>query len=226
LVDSVSEYAILSHTWLHSEPGEINYDSWHNQNFDLLHPGYRKLVQFSRTALEHHGMSFGWMDTVCIDKSSSSELDESIRSMYKWYQGSSMCITYLAESLSVADMANDSWFTRGWTLQELLAPKMLKFYDHNWNQLTSSFNDKRHEGVLEQIECATPITGEEIKALVRYTTMSYYPISRRMKWAANRRVTRGEDIAYSLMGIFDISMPIAYGEGEDIAFDRLINEII
>ncbi|KAF9477634.1 hypothetical protein BDN70DRAFT_810377, partial [Pholiota conissans] len=222
LIDSVTEYAILSHTWLRSQSGEITYDSWHKRDFDLLHPGYRKLAQFSKAALENHGISLGWMDTVCIDKSSSSELDESIRSMYKWYQDSSICITYLAESSSVADMANDSWFTRGWTLQELLAPQTLKFYDRNWNQLTLSFNDKRHEGVQDQIKLATSITEDELTD--KY--MSSHPISRRMQWAAKRRVTRGEDTAYSLMGIFEISMPIAYSEGADIAFSQLIKEII
>ncbi|KAF9470497.1 hypothetical protein BDN70DRAFT_916131 [Pholiota conissans] len=206
LIDSVTEYAILSHTWLHSEPGEITYDLWRKRDFDLLHPGYRKLVQFSRAAPENHGMSLGWMDTVCIDKSSSSELDESIRSMYKWYQNSSICITYLAESSSVADMANDTWFTRGWTLQELLAPQALKFYDRNWNQLTSSADDKCHEGVQEQIKLATSITKYELTK----NHMSSHPISRKLQWAAKRCVTRGEDTAYSLMGIFDVSMSIAY----------------
>ncbi|KAF9473838.1 hypothetical protein BDN70DRAFT_937130 [Pholiota conissans] len=222
LIRSVTEYAILSHTWLRSEPGEITYDLWCKRDFDLLHPGYRKLVQFSKAALENHRMSFGWMDTVCIDKSSSSELDESIRSMYRWYKNSSVCITYLAESLSIADMANDLWFTRGWTLQELIAPCNLKFYDRNWNQLTSSSNDKCHKGVQEQIELATSITEYELGG--NYT--SNLPISRRMEWAATRCVTRGEDIAYSLMGIFNVSMSIAYGEGADIAFSRLIKEII
>ncbi|KAF9470704.1 hypothetical protein BDN70DRAFT_845731, partial [Pholiota conissans] len=222
LVYPMTQYAILSHTWLRSEPGEINYDSWSKKDLDMQHPGYRKLVQFSRAALENYNMSLGWMDTVCIDKSSSSELGESIRSMYKWYQHSSVCITYLAESSSVADMANDSWFTRGWTLQELLAPEILKFYDRNWNRLTSSDDDKLHEGVLDQIKAATSITKNELTARI----ISYIPISRRMQWAAKRHVTRDEDIAYSLMGIFEISMPIAYGEGERNAFARLLKEII
>ncbi|KAF9472529.1 hypothetical protein BDN70DRAFT_969550 [Pholiota conissans] len=218
--DALKEYAILSHTWLHSQSGEITYDSWCKSDFDLLHPGYRKLVQFSRAALENHRMTLGWMDTVCIDKSSSSELDESIRSMYKWYQDSSMCITYLAESSSIADMAKDLWFTRGWTLQELLAPEILKFYDCNWNQLTSSSNDKLHEGVQEQIKLATSITKYEL------TENCMSRIRGRMQWAAKRHVTRGEDTAYSLMGIFNVSMSIAYGESERNAFARLLKEII
>ncbi|KAF9472272.1 hypothetical protein BDN70DRAFT_998245 [Pholiota conissans] len=222
LIGFVTEYAILSHTWLRSEPGEITYDLWRKRDFDLLHPGYRKLVQFSRATLEDHGMTLGWMDTVCIDKSSSSELDESIRSMYKWYEDSSICITYLAESSSITDMANDSWFTRGWTLQELIAPYTLKFYDRNWNQLTSSSNDKSHEGVQDQIKLATSITTGELA--LHY--MPNHPISRRMQWAAKRRVTRDEDTAYSLMGIFDVSMSIAYGEGTGLAFSRLLKEII
>ncbi|KAF9472009.1 hypothetical protein BDN70DRAFT_998376 [Pholiota conissans] len=222
LVYDVTEYAILSHTWLRSDPGEITYEDWRNGTFNVVHPGYRKLAHFSRSALEDHNTTLGWMDTVCIDKSSSSELDESIRSMYKWYRSASICITYLAESVSIADMANDPWFTRGWTLQELLAPRTVKFYDRNWNALTTSDNDKTHDGVLEQIKVATSITREELLKDI----LSGLPISRRMQWAANRHVTRGEDTAYSLMGIFSISMSIAYGEGADVAFARLVKEII
>ncbi|KAF9477629.1 hypothetical protein BDN70DRAFT_946478, partial [Pholiota conissans] len=163
------------------------------------------------------------MDTVCIDKSSSSELDESIRSMYKWYNRSSVCITYLGETTSLSDMANDPWFTRGWTLQEPLAPEIVKFYRRDWNQLsTECLNDKDNVGIQQCIERATFITKEELESGSIYNL----PISRRMQWAAKRQVTRGEDIAYSLMGIFNISIPIAYGEGTLGAFSRLVKEII
>ncbi|KAF9483349.1 hypothetical protein BDN70DRAFT_778243, partial [Pholiota conissans] len=125
-------YAILSHTWLQSS-SEVTYNNWKNgDDLDLSHEGYRKLVNFCRIAEAEYDVTFGWMDTVCIDKSSSSELDESIRSMYKWYEHAEICITYLADTSSINDMATDRWFTRGWTLQELIAPKRLNFYSRDW----------------------------------------------------------------------------------------------
>ncbi|KAF9477633.1 hypothetical protein BDN70DRAFT_765644, partial [Pholiota conissans] len=221
-LNSLTKYAILSHTWARSIAGEVSYNEWCNGSLDLTQPGFKKLVHFCRAALENHGMSLGWMDTVCIDKSSSSELDESIRSMFKWYQNSSICITYLAETENLTDMVNDSWFTRGWTLQELLAPTFIKFYDRVWNQLTTSKNDKRNADIQAQIELATSITEKELLS----THLPGLSVSRKMQWAARRRVTRTEDTAYSLMGLFDISMSIAYGEGGQQAFVRLIKEIL
>ncbi|KAF9473425.1 hypothetical protein BDN70DRAFT_383954 [Pholiota conissans] len=223
-LNAVTRYAILSHTWLRSTPGELSYDVWNKRSktFDLTHPGYEKLVQFCRASLLNHGVSLGWMDTVCIDKASSSELDESIRSMYKWYQNSFMCITYLSETETLSQLAKDPWFSRGWTLQELLAPDHLKFYNRTWGQLTAEPNDKYDENIQEQIKIATTITTEELLA----NHLIQVPISRKMQWAAKRQVTRAEDIAYSLMGLFDISMSIAYGEGAKLAFSRLIKEIL
>ncbi|KAF9473830.1 hypothetical protein BDN70DRAFT_997436 [Pholiota conissans] len=218
----LTQYAILSHTWLRSSPGELSYDIWHKGTFDLTHPGYEKLVQFCRASLVNHGLSLGWMDTVCIDKSSSSELDESIRSMYKWYQNSFVCVTYLSETETFGQMAKDPWFTRGWTLQELLAPETMKFYNRAWGQLTAKLTDKYDKSIQEQIKTATTITSQELLAV----HMNQVSISRKMQWAAKRQVTRAEDIAYSLMGLFDISMSIAYGEGANLAFTRLIKEIL
>ncbi|KAF9476768.1 hypothetical protein BDN70DRAFT_764781, partial [Pholiota conissans] len=215
------KYAILSHTWLRSAPGEVTYDDWYRSSFDLSHIGYQKLVNFCRVADETYHVSLGWMDTVCIDKSSSSELDESIRSMHKWYQKAGICITYLAETSLVSEMSNDAWFTRGWTLQELLASGYIKFYGRDWTQLVeSSTNDKKDFSIQRQIRKATEITEDEL------LSPSSVPISRKMQWAAKRQVTRCEDIAYSLMGIFGINMSIAYGEGAQAAFTRLVKEIL
>ncbi|KAF9471283.1 hypothetical protein BDN70DRAFT_764398, partial [Pholiota conissans] len=185
------------------------------------HPGYAKLVNFCRVALEDHQLALGWMDTVCINKSSSSELDESIRSMYKWYEMAGVCITYLAETDSLSDMPNDAWFTRGWTLQELIAPKHVKFYMRTWNRLIGSHSsDKKDDTIHRIIESATTIAANELQ----------YPdvvsISRKMQWAASRQVTRAEDGAYSLMGLLGVSMSIAYGEGAEHAFIRLLKGIL
>ncbi|KAF9483335.1 hypothetical protein BDN70DRAFT_929347 [Pholiota conissans] len=129
-IKEISQYAILSHTWLHSAP-EVTYEDWHGGEINTTHEGYRKLVNFCRVTEADHGITLGWMDSICTDKSSSAELDESIRSMYKWYQNTKLCITLLADTTSIGDVEQDRWFTRGWTLQELLAPQNLKFYQRN-----------------------------------------------------------------------------------------------
>lgn len=220
-------YAILSHTWLQGPPGEVTFGEWKLQAFDKSSPGYAKLENFCRAAAMDHGLYLGWMDTVCINKDSSSELDESIRSMYKWYKSAAICITYLADTTALEDMHTDKWFTRGWTLQELIAPNIMRFYTADWIPISPEENlpvglqqnDKSSQDVLHQIYQATTMTHTELQ----FPHLS--PISRRMQWAVHRRVTREEDSVYSLMGIFDISMSIAYGEGTERAFRRLVQEI-
>ncbi|KAF8187134.1 hypothetical protein BJ912DRAFT_1059915 [Pholiota molesta] len=220
-IRATAAYAILSHTWLRSAGGEVTYDGWHQGGFDLSDPGYRKLVNFCRVATEDHGLTLGWMDTVCINKESSSELDESIRSMYKWYEKARICIAYLSETTAISDMAEDAWFTRGWTLQELLAPNRIKFYAKNWRALRKDVvNDTDDLKITKVIQLATTITSNEL------ISSSLTPISRKMQWAAKREVTREEDSAYSLMGIFNVNMSIAYGEGAQRAFIRLVKEIL
>ncbi|KAF8960779.1 hypothetical protein BDZ97DRAFT_2035612 [Flammula alnicola] len=245
--------------------------------------GYKKLIGFCEVARES-GISLAWMDTICINKDSSSELDESIRSMYRWYERSSICITYLADTASLDDMACDRWFTRGWTLQELLAlARRTKFYNQNWTRLNSGENDKEStellqvvivrglktrrgfgyalqnikypwvfrnpypnpskplplvEGkglcgvtpdnhYLQVIEAATGITPQELSNFTPGVgNGSTGGLARRMVCAANRTTTRGEDTAYALMGIFCVSFSIAYGEGADRAFFRLIEAIV
>ncbi|KAF9482098.1 hypothetical protein BDN70DRAFT_481597 [Pholiota conissans] len=222
LVKNNVAYAILSHTWLRSSPGEVTYGDWNNGSFDSNSQGYQKIVNFCRIAWTEHGLTLGWMDTLCINKESSSELDESIRSMFKWYERSKVCITYLAETRGISDAYLDPWFTRGWTLQELLAPDVIKFYNTDWERLVEdSENDKNDsDDIIDQIHKATTLSQLELE--------SYYdaPLSRRMQWAAAREVTREEDKAYSLMGIFDVSFATAYGEGADRAFYRLLQEIL
>ncbi|KAF9482057.1 hypothetical protein BDN70DRAFT_991412 [Pholiota conissans] len=231
MIKMETKYAILSHTWLHSTPGEVTYNDWTNKRFNSNDTGYQKLVNFCRTAWEHHNVSLGWMDTVCINKDSSSELDESIRSMYNWYNQSGVCIVYLSKTSIIPNIHCDPWFTRGWTLQELLAPTIIKFYNQFWVQFEDSWNDKPlgsrwgiqvrvySKQIMEQIQQATTLNEKEL---------SYYqrtPFSRRMELAAKRKVTREEDMAYSLMGIFDVSIATAYGEGSSRAFLRLLQEI-
>lgn len=215
-------YAVLSHTWFHDASGEVTYDKWKSGNFDTNSAGYKKLTNFCKVAATEHQVTLGWMDTICINKESSSELDESIRSMFKWYRFSHTCVTFLADTTSLQNMRKDSWFTRGWTLQELLAPTNIKFYGTDWQQLAlGTGNDKINDTILDVIQTATDITRKELDQ-----QLWTIPISRRMQWAASREVTRAEDCAYSLMGIFGVSISIAYGEGAEQAFFRLAQAIL
>ncbi|KAF9474807.1 hypothetical protein BDN70DRAFT_865714, partial [Pholiota conissans] len=220
-IKSSTKYAILSHKWLRENPGEITYDHWNQGSLDPESAGYQKLANFCRIAWKDYGVTLAWMDTICINKDSSSELDESIRSMYAWYKRAEICIVYLSESQHITQIPHDSWFTRGWTLQELLAPRAFKFYSSEWIRLVlDGDNDKRNYSVLESIEEATNIS------ISQFEKVSSTSFSCRMQWAASREVTREEDMAYALMGIFDVSISISYGEGADRAFLRLLEEIM
>ncbi|TFK33369.1 hypothetical protein BDQ12DRAFT_738797 [Crucibulum laeve] len=220
-----ARYAILSHTWLDDDL-EVTYDDA-KQGRERTGLGYEKLAKFCEIAAKSHSVDLAWMDTICINKDSTSELDESIRSMYRWYNDSYICIAYLLNTTSLEDMPNDRWFTRGWTLQELLAPARLKFYNKNWELLTQDENDKPHtygssSTIHTTIEKATGITPRELQ----YFKPGVDDIAMRMVWAAHRTTTRGEDRVYSLLGVFSVSFPIAYGEGVERAFFRLIEAIL
>jgi hypothetical protein len=117
------KYAILSHRWL--DEGEPTYEEM--KAGTVAGPGREKLEGFCRKAKEYN-VEFAWSNTCCIDKSSSTELDESIRSMFLWYENSHICIVHLAQSETIEDITNDEWTKRGWTLQELLAPHKIKFF--------------------------------------------------------------------------------------------------
>ncbi|KAF9472107.1 hypothetical protein BDN70DRAFT_819128, partial [Pholiota conissans] len=239
VVKNVGQYAILSHTWLREAPGEITYGDWHNNHFNEASPGYQKLVNFCKLAWLKHGLTLGWMDTVCINKESSSELDESIRSMYKWYEGSKVCIAYLAETQNVLDIHRDTWFTRGWTLQELIAPRVIKLCNCDWEYFDAD-NTRTDTGFID-IQPGMDNTVIDNSNMVEITNQIYkatsmtefdfsmffkLPLSRRMQLAASRQVTREEDTAYSLMGIFNVSIATAYGEGGERAFFRLLEAIL
>ncbi|KAH7150808.1 ankyrin repeat-containing domain protein [Fusarium sp. MPI-SDFR-AT-0072] len=209
--DNVPDYAILSHTW---EQEEVLF---HDMGRDSakLKKGYAKLESCCRVAREN-GFEYFWDDTCCIDKTSSAELSEAINSMYRYYQEASICYVYLADISTVSEISDSRWFTRGWTLQELIAPSSMIFFDKQWRQLGTKTSLvqvlSQRTNIPESILCDS----EELE-----TTSS----AQRMSWAADRVTTRKEDGAYSLMGIFGINMPLLYGEG-DKAFYRLQEEIM
>ncbi|KAI0202431.1 heterokaryon incompatibility protein-domain-containing protein [Astrocystis sublimbata] len=224
--DETPPYAILSHTWQEDEVTFAEFRSGapvRGADTDALTQGWKKIMRTCELAIAQ-GYDYAWIDTCCIDKSSSAELTEAINSMYSWYAGSSMCFTYLSDfdaSTSIEHFTSSRWFTRGWTLQELIAPENLVFYDASWNLYDSKASlckvIARTTGIDEKILCAT---GDTLRNLLDAT-----PICQRMSWAAHRETRRPEDTAYALLGIFGIYMSLIYGEVAN-AFLRLQKKIM
>ncbi|KAF9222190.1 hypothetical protein BS17DRAFT_736100 [Gyrodon lividus] len=234
------DYAIFSHRWGIGEPAFYEMSTKrYGEKPKPTGPGFKKLLEFCKKARDDYGCAYAWSDTCCINKESSAELEEAIRSMYRWYERAQICVVHLAKSSSIEDFARDPWFTRGWTLQELLAPRRLRFFGKDWRPIcpegkeesgdvdvegyTSVFhypNDKRSDFMLNAVRKVTDIDIDRLRTFRRRFTS----ISETMSWASKRETTRVEDVAYSLLGILDISMPIAYGEGRR-AFHRLMEAI-
>ncbi|KAI8714887.1 HET domain-containing protein [Fusarium sp. LHS14.1] len=211
-------YAILSHRW---EDDEVLFQDI-TQGTAPLKKGWQKVEKFCRIA-QKEGFRYVWIDTCCIDKSSSAELSEAINSMYRWYQNADTCFAYLNDCSYEAvhqpgstKLENSKWFTRGWTLQELIAPTEVVFLSAEWKE----FGTKRT--LAEKISEITKIDGNllEFPKLV-----NKFCAAQKLSWAATRETTRIEDRAYSLMGLFNVNMPLLYGEGNK-AFFRLQMEIL
>lgn len=250
--DSAPKYAILSHTW---GDEETSLQEWTNQKkikkyraergenvddalLELLglssaenRSGFRKIINFCEQ-VKKTPMRYAWTDTCCIDKSSSAELSEAINSMYRWYEKSEACFVYLSDVPPGDDYEGEHsafrrsrWFTRGWTLQELLAPRDIHFMDSNWNTL---FSYSRFENVYPDhsvMRLIEDVTGISIGFLLKERDSPKPTVAQKMAWAANRQTTRLEDRAYSLLGLFGVNMPLLYGEGSK-AFSRLQQEIL
>lgn len=210
------EYAILSHRWL---DGEVSLKDMQDGKATAK-AGYTKIKQCCEQASKD-GLNYAWVDTCCIDKSSSAELNEAINSMYRWYQEAKVCYAYLSD-VSTSDLASDdtsfrasAWFTRGWTLQELTAPAIVEFYNASWQKIGTKED-------LKGILC--DITNIDI-TMLEGGDPDDFSVAKRMSWASMRTTTRPEDRAYSLLGLFGVNMPMLYGEG-DRAFVRLQEEIM
>ncbi|KAG1775911.1 hypothetical protein EV702DRAFT_972316 [Suillus placidus] len=220
------KYGILSHWWL--DTGEPSYQDMMEKklsgpsNNEVQSPGYTKLQKCCEEA-RRLDLHFLWSDTCCIDKNSSAELDKSICSMFWWYRNSSICIAYLGGMTVIEDLRLEEWFMRGWILQELLAARKIKFFNKDWQRLTKQDNDKEEDTPLMTVL-------QEVTRIPEAELIDFLPIPRyidkQMTWAAQRITTWAEDVAYSLMGLFDVSLQIAYGEGGERAFRRLIEAIM
>ncbi|KAH6694346.1 P-loop containing nucleoside triphosphate hydrolase protein, partial [Leptodontidium sp. MPI-SDFR-AT-0119] len=219
----VPPYAILSHTW-GKDTEEVTFDDFKAGAYsDKI--GYKK-IKFCGEQAARDGLQYFWVDTCCINKSNFPELSEAINSMFRWYQDAAKCYVYLSDvsTRSVSDESfsawksefqHGRWFTRAWTLQELIAPQSVEFFSQEAERLgdKSSLELSLHE-----------ITGISVEVL-RGKPLIQLSTEERMLWAAKRTAKREEDEAYSLFGIFGLHMPLIYGEGRENAFIRLEREI-
>lgn len=220
--EKVPDYVILSHTWGEEEVTLQDMKSGEA----AAKKGYPKVKGCCEKALSD-GFDFCWIDTCCIDKTSSAELSEAINSMYKWYAASAICYVYLPdvtesfgalfpnEITRYRNFDSARWFKRGWTLQELIAPAAVEFYDRDWKLIGTKLS------LREQI---AKNTGIDLGVLGGKPPASCN-VAVRMSWASRRETTRIEDEAYSLLGLFGVNMPLLYGEGRQ-AFRRLQEEIL
>jgi hypothetical protein len=223
--DQPPPYAILSHTW--SEGQEVMYNEL-VAGTGKDKTGFEKIVFCVNRAAED-GIEYSWVDTCCIDKSSQQELQTAINSMFRWYQGAVKCYVYLSDVQVPEEVSNvqafpiswmqafrqSRWFTRGWTLQELLAPADVEFFSEERRLLGSRIS-------LEREVCE--ITKIPVEAL-RGQRLSAFSIEERIGWVAERTTTLEEDKVYCLLGIFGVYLPLIYGEREKHAEIRLREEI-
>lgn len=218
-------YAILSHTWTKGQ--EVTYN-------ELLagtgthKSGYAKL-RFCGKRAAADGLGYFWVDTCCINKATNDELSTAINSMFRWYQRAEKCYVYLTDVSVPAEVSDaeayrisweqafrqSRWFTRGWTLQELLAPASVEFFSREGRRLGSRISLERE---------IDEITGISVNALGGQK-LNEFSIEERMSWAAGRTTTLNEDKVYCLLGIFGVFLSLIYGEGEEYATLRLKEEI-
>ncbi|KIW16082.1 hypothetical protein PV08_06133 [Exophiala spinifera] len=224
LIEDVPSYAVLSHTW-GTDDDEVTFDDIKNGSGTSKVGGYAK-IRFCGEQARRDGLQYFWVDTCCIDKENHAELAQAIASMFRWYQNAARCYVYLtdvsarkchnsqAERPWESAFGKSRWFTRGWTLQELLAPKSVEFYSHEGERL----------GDRNTLEQEIHETTEIPLTALRGTPLSHFSVDERLRWAAKRHTKLKEDKAYCLLGIFNVFLPLIYGE-EDNAFIRLREEI-
>ena len=240
-------YAILSHTW---GDQELSLQEWlHPSRSTIEKQGYNKILGVCAVALAS-GFAYVWIDTTCIDKTSSAELSEAINSMFSWYRDAKICYTYLADVSArgpttpeansgeenagagavdgartrswLDEFGASRWFTRGWTLQELVAPRKLHFYGKDWSYLGSKVQLACELSDITGIAAEYLVWPDEPECPPPWTHTS---LAERMSWLSRRETGRVEDIAYCMLGIFGINMSLLYGEGWN-AFFRLQEELI
>lgn len=210
----IPPYAILSHRWGAEEVLYQDMIQTADREKARRKRGYGKL-KGSCDLARRQQHKWIWIDTCCIDKSSSAELTEVINSMYQWYEAAQVCYAYLDDVNDPDSLTESMWFSRGWTLQELVAPSTVEFYSASWECLGTKRSLVRTITAKSRVDMQVLMGGDPLEMSV----------ARRMCWASHRTTTRVEDEAYCLLGLFGVNMPLIYGEGRK-AFRRLQEEII
>jgi hypothetical protein len=224
--DTTPQYAILSHRW-GADADEVTFEDL-SRNTGKDKSGYKKL-QFCGEQAARDGLQHFWVDTCCINKANKAEHSLAIRSMFRWYRNAARCYVYLSDvsapplttereaspPLWDLDFRKSEWFTRGWTLQELLAPDSVEFFSREWKRLGDRISLKF------QIHEVTSIP----HAVLEGAPLSQFSVDERFRWRQDRLTKLEEDKAYSLSGLFDVDMAPVYGEGAEEAFGRLHDKI-
>ncbi|KAM7220135.1 hypothetical protein V8F06_004463 [Rhypophila decipiens] len=214
--DPTEPYAVLSHTW-GKEDEELSFQNMHR--LEEQDTARRAKLDGTCAQARKDGFKYVWIDTCCIDKTNAVELSEAITSMFRWYKKSRMCYTLLSDigEGQTDRISKSRWFTRGWTLQELLASPRMTFFDSTWKVLGTK------SSLSGPIMAATNIPHHILTGIANLNSAS---IAQKFSWASTRTTTRPEDMAYCLLGIFNIVIPPLYGEGLTAAFERLQEAII
>ncbi|USP80990.1 hypothetical protein yc1106_08264 [Curvularia clavata] len=227
----IPPYAVLSHRWSDSE---ILMEDIANEMYREREEGYKKLI-FCAEQVARDELQYFWIDTCCIDRWNNNERSKAINSMFQWYKNAARCYVFLSdvsastststltstatESVLCRDwdvpLRRSKWFTRGWTLQELIAPASVEFFSCEGQRI----GDKTSLGQLLH-----SITGIPLAAL-RNCPLDQFSISERMRWVSGRETTETEDMVYCLLGLLGVSMPITYGERRESALERLQAEV-
>ncbi|KAF8549449.1 hypothetical protein OG21DRAFT_1447848 [Imleria badia] len=221
------KWIMFSHTWEGKEPTfkDVNLvDSLWKLDESPLND---KLRQFCTTASED-GYRWAWSDTCCIDKATSAILSQSLISMYSWYEEAAETLVYLADVMSSAELGDlaltkSRWMTRAWTLQELLASKVIRFYNREWKLYLNDThaNHKESPEIKQELATAMGVAPEAIT--------SFQPedlgVREKLRLASTRNATVEEDVAYSLIGIFASDIVPRYGLGKT-ALGHLLENII
>lgn len=220
--EPLPRYAVLSHTWRANNEDEVRYEDLMQGKAATIKPTAFKKIRLCGNQAAKHGLQYFWVDTCCIDQSSSADVSEAICRMFAWYRNAARCYVYLADvSVPEAPVTNKAswemsfrhsrWFTRGWTLQELLAPASVEFFSSEWTRLGDKVSLRQWIHEITRIPHGA-LQGQDLAS---------FSIEERMSWANGRQTKRKEDMAYCLLGIFNIFMPTMYGEGGEHALNRL-----
>ena len=217
-------YATFSHKWEDNEP--LFEKVIRIVVFDLEESlTHDKLKMFCKIVRDS-GLHWAWSDTCCINKADNFVLQEALVSMFKWYEGSAVTIVLLRGVRSPSkrgDLVKNIWNQRAWTFQEYHASKVVRFYTENWEPYLKHDipNHKESPQIISEMEEATGVSARALMAL----RPGLDDIREKLRLASTRKTTRIEDAAYSLLGIFSMSLPVVYGEG-DKALGRFLAQLL